>query len=95
MSNSKLWRQSVIERLGGVCVRCGFDDPRAIQIDHIHGGGNKEAKAFGFKKYEQMHDHIEDYQILCANCNWIKRHERREHGYAETRRDYQEPRQKE
>ncbi len=67
----------VLELLGGaVCVRCGFSDPRALQIDHIGGGGNKEAIArrHGTSYYR----HIKKvggvgYQVLCANCNWIKR----------------------
>jgi len=31
--------------LGGpFCKRCGFDDIRALDREHIHGGGSKEKK---------------------------------------------------
>ena len=28
----------------GKCMICGFTDPRALQIDHVNGGGAKERK---------------------------------------------------
>lgn len=34
-------RSKVFDMLGRQCVKCGFDDIRALQIDHIHGGGNQ------------------------------------------------------
>ncbi len=65
---------------GVKCVRCNFSDPRALQIDHIYGGGRKEIKKFkDNKKYlEHIKTNLENYQILCANCNWIKRYENKE-----------------
>ena len=69
--------------LGGKCVRCGFSDWRALQIDHIQGGGSEhyqKRKTIGVLK-----DILTDpasrskYQLLCANCNWIKRFEKSEH----------------
>ena len=79
-------RKSTIEALGGKCVRCGFTDRRALQIDHINGGGSKERKEKGFNM--EFHKHVlqsflkkeNKYQILCANCNWIKRFEQKEVG---------------
>lgn len=76
----------VIKALGGKCVKCGFLDIRALQIDHIKGGGNKEMKLKGYKTIyyeiiknpESMKDR---YQVLCANCNWIKRYENKEVPY--------------
>src|SRR5437870_8547480 len=35
-------RRKVLLRLGSSCVRCGFDDERALQVDHINGGGRQE-----------------------------------------------------
>jgi len=79
----KKLREAVVNFLGGKCARCGFNDIRALQIDHIHGGGTKE-----LRKYSPsvMYHSIlsgkfpkEKYQILCANCNWIKRHENQEY----------------
>src|SRR3990172_4802494 len=40
----KIYRQCSLELLGSRCVRCGFTDARALQIDHINGGGSKELK---------------------------------------------------
>lgn len=77
-----------MEKLGGVfCV--GLDgvcpsnmrDIRCLQIDHIHGDGVDDRKK-GLKGLK-IHLHIlknfsedeakEKYQVLCANCNWVKR----------------------
>ncbi len=77
-------RRSAIEALGGKCARCGFSDKRALQIDHINGGGSKERKVLGFSG--RFHLHVlrsfvakeNRYQLLCANCNWIKRVENNE-----------------
>ena len=73
-------RNSVIESLGGVCSRCGFSDSRALQIDHINGGGTKELRSKSPSEF--LHRVLEigdvEYQLLCANCNWIKRSERGE-----------------
>jgi hypothetical protein len=73
-------RRRAIEILGGKCVRCGFSDPRALQIDHVNGGGTKEIRVIqNFGIYRKILDgNTSDYQLLCANCNWIKRAENHE-----------------
>lgn len=72
-------KRRVYEALGGVCRRCGFSDPRALQIDHVNGGGKAELKKYsgGSRTYLKKVCAAPpgEYQILCANCNWIKRHE--------------------
>lgn len=74
-------RFSIFEAIGAFCAHCGFSDKRALQIDHINGGGNVERKKFsnawGFRKHVMAN--LDKYQILCANCNWIKRWEKGEH----------------
>ena len=61
------------------CCKCGFDDIRALQIDHINGGGLKHFKSHtSVGYYKSMLDEPEKYQLLCANCNWIKRYENKE-----------------
>ncbi len=65
-----------------LCVRCGFTDIRALQIDHINGGGVQELKVVSstdrvYRAILKNPDKTK-YQILCANCNWIKRVENRE-----------------
>jgi predicted HNH restriction endonuclease len=70
-------RLQVIQALGSKCKKCGFKDIRALQIDHINGGGHREAlnltHAQLYKKI--LAGEMIDYQCLCANCNWIKRDE--------------------
>jgi hypothetical protein len=79
-SRAKL-RQQIVAALGGKCQRCGFDDWRALQVDHINGGGTRHRGS-----YVSMHRYYKDilasaqaqsgeYQLLCANCNQIKRYE--------------------
>lgn len=64
----------------------GCTDVRALQIDHKHGGGSTELRAgrgAGLAhlyrvrtdlKYAAMTGRKSPYyQLLCANCNWIKR----------------------
>ena len=75
-------RQDVIQILGGKCIKCGFDDPRALQIDHVHGGGRAEQRRIGFGRittyiYNRIKSGSKDYQLLCANCNFIKMFEER------------------
>ena len=76
-------RKKAISLLGGKCKKCGFPDIRALQIDHINGGGNIESKKFGsYHMYLKIKKSINtekyNYQVLCANCNWIKRYENKE-----------------
>ena len=76
-------RTSIIERMGGKCVRCGFADHRALQVDHIHGGGEKERRSYAnlYQFFKTLAVNIDSskYQLLCANCNTIKRIENGEH----------------
>jgi hypothetical protein len=60
--------------LGDRCVRCGFDDYRALVIDHIHGGGRFERmyRSSPSVFYRSVIANPDGLQILCANCNLIK-----------------------
>lgn len=91
--NSPLIKMRVraIEKLGGQCVKCGYLDVRALQIDHINGGGGKDRRDWSspYRFYRSIAEgeNLEKYQVLCANCNVIKRSELQEHGnYYEERR---------
>ena len=75
------YRERIIAMMGGKCVRCGFNDSRALQIDHVFGGGCQDKRltlcpAGITRVYEELK--AGKIQLLCANCNWIKRHERSE-----------------
>ena len=80
--NARL-RLAVIHTLGGECKHCGIKDMRVLQIDHIHGRGHQEREAIGFIGIRRkiLKGNIKDYQLLCANCNWIKRAENKEVGH--------------
>jgi hypothetical protein len=75
-------RKKVVELLGNKCQRCGFTDWRTLQIDHVNGGGTKEKKSVKvtFSNYisKKILNGSKEYQLLCANCNWIKRYENNE-----------------
>ena len=56
-------------------------DERTLQIDHISGNGKLEIMSF--KNRTDYYCHVLEnkenkYQLLCANCNWIKRYENKE-----------------
>lgn len=84
----KYWerKEKLFEILGGKkCVRCGFDDERALQFDHKFGGGLKE-QITSKRGRDNLKYYIENpniarkkLQVLCANCNWIKKSENKEH----------------
>jgi hypothetical protein len=72
-------RLELLKFLGNLCWRCGFDDVRALQIDHINGGGRAERKELSTERiYQRIRENRNEYQLLCANCNWIKKYERQE-----------------
>lgn len=74
-------RRKVRELLGGKCARCGFSDVRALQVDHVNGDGWKQKRLDPLDIYvDVLRKNGAGYQLLCANCNWIKRHENREWG---------------
>jgi hypothetical protein len=79
-------RQWILDFFGGKCVHCGIDDPRVLQIDHINGDGHKYRQDVGWslqKRYNYVKKNQETarlvMQLLCANCNWIKRVENKEY----------------
>lgn len=76
-------RLKIIEVLGGKCVKCGFTDTRALQVDHVNGGGNRERVAGKLNSVNALYRDVctseGKYQLLCANCNVIKRVTNKEH----------------
>ena len=82
-SVSKLLKQQVVDWFGGKCMMCGYDkDIRALQIDHINGDGHIQRKNSPMGNYT-FYRHIlkikgKGFQLLCANCNQIKKFENNE-----------------
>lgn len=72
-------RKAIFALYGAKCARCPWTDPRALQLDHKHGNGSHERKRLStYQIYKRVLAHPEDYQLLCANCNWLKRYENSE-----------------
>lgn len=67
-------RDAAVEKLGGVCQVCGFSDERALEIDHVNGGGTAERKKMDrvtfYKKVAS--GELTHVQLLCLNCHRIK-----------------------
>ena len=69
------------------CNYCGYKkDIDALQLDHIHGGGNKDRKDLGadggasYMKILKKKGYPDGYQVLCANCHSIKSAEEKKNG---------------
>jgi len=81
-------REELMEILGGcMCSFCGYSqDVRALQIDHKYSVGNIDKLKFSSNiamyRYYREHSNIAKakLQVLCANCNMIKRHTNKEWG---------------
>ncbi len=56
------------------CVLCGFEDVRALSIDHINGGGTEHRRQIHKNMYRWLVDnnYPKGYQTLCMNCQFIK-----------------------
>lgn len=72
-------RMRTLGALGGRCVKCGFSDERALEIDHVDGlecGSRNHRKTK--VKYRAILAGViplREVQILCANCHAIKTRE--------------------
>lgn len=64
------------------CVKCGFQDMRALSIDHINSDGAEHRKKLGGKNIHKWlieNNFPPQFQVLCMNCQFIKRHEKNEY----------------
>jgi hypothetical protein len=62
---------------GAYCVQCGFADHRALNLDHIGGGGEIDRNQPGSRTiyYRLKREGFPaGFQVLCANCNSIKKY---------------------
>lgn len=67
------------------CENCGFADLRALTIDHVRGDGWKfrhEHHRSGLSMWVwlKLNNYPPGFQVLCMNCQFIKREENGEHG---------------
>lgn len=75
-------RSKLLDTFGGKCSVCGFNDSRALQIDHVNNDGRLEDRRLRLNsvKYQRHVMSMVDtgkYQLLCGNCNYIKEWNRR------------------
>ena len=70
--------------LGGECVVCGYDDDRALHIDHVAGDGKHERRKIWagstFYRHVVREAGSGKYQLLCSNHHDIKSHTNGERG---------------
>ena len=64
---------------GCKCKHCGNIDLRVLCLDHINGGGMKhrndlaDSSSYGVYKWACEYINKEMFQVLCMNCNTIKK----------------------
>ena len=73
-------RMALIELFGGKCSRCGNDDYRVLQLNHINGGGRKDMRNYSspyafYKAILSEKRAREDLNLLCGNCNILYEYE--------------------
>lgn len=63
------------------CAHCGFSDMRALSIDHISGNGKEHKRQIrqNITAWLWRENFPSGFQTLCMNCQFIKRHENKEH----------------
>ena len=72
-------KRQALDILGHKCIRCGFDDERALQVDHVVPVGKWHPdRRYGERFWGKIIAHPEQFQRLCANCNVIKNYEDRD-----------------
>ncbi|MBI4991589.1 hypothetical protein HZB96_05880 [Candidatus Gottesmanbacteria bacterium] len=77
---NKKAKEEIFKILGKKCSKCGFDDIRALQVDHKNGDGYKDRHSRSVRKvFYKIRKSPRGFQMLCANCNWIKRVENKEY----------------
>ena len=77
-NDRQLRRERMFKMYGGRCYKCGFDDKRALTLDHVKNNGSEERRALGQSKIlrRAIATYLpKEYQVLCMNCQWIKRRE--------------------
>ncbi len=72
----RYWERKVelINSLGGKCTQCGFDDIRALDINHIDRNRKQRAKQNHWtwtRRFADWEKNKGNLELLCANCHRI------------------------
>ena len=77
-------RKQMFDYLGGKCLvdGCGIVDPRLLEFDHVNGGGRLEKRSTRKNLSDMLYQRYisdpvrfkQDFQLLCANHNKLKRY---------------------
>ena len=65
------YRMLVKQELGGKCVDCGYDNPLALEFDHISRGA-KRALVTNLRSLARIRAEASGCVLRCANCHRIK-----------------------
>ena len=63
------------------CIKCSYNDVRALSLDHIEGNGRKHKLSNNINhmyRWVKKNNYPQIFQVLCMNCNWLKRYENNE-----------------
>jgi len=71
-------RLAAITFLGGMCNKCGENDPRILCFDHIVAHRKSDRRRTPQIAVAILKGSTE-FQLLCHNHNWLKRHENHEY----------------
>lgn len=66
-------RRQAIKKLGGKCVNCGCSEYSVLQLNHINGGGGKEARKRAMSRIavQVLEGQRQDIDVRCMLCNWL------------------------
>ena len=77
-------REEIIKMLGGKCIGCGITDTIVLEIHHKHGRRDEFSKKRLLLEDDKLEVrrikdiHLEDLELLCANCHTKKHKEHKE-----------------
>jgi hypothetical protein len=86
---TKVYKDKIFQIFDNRCSKCGFNNISCLTLDHRNGEGRKERKSrFGgyyirFYKYYSEHpeEAKQNLELLCFNCNLVKKHLNGENTY--------------
>jgi hypothetical protein len=75
------YKFEIFRLLGNKCSKCGKENWKVLQIDHINGGGARHKREIdcNFYKWLKENEYPSGFQTLCCNCNAIKVIENKEY----------------